>query len=130
MKSLLLGFSLVVGYISCYDLYQGDDFGARMSYREVKKHGLLFWKRQETVILDYPIGTNITGIACIDLDPDKKGIAAIVDGGVNYNFVHINLESERGVGLRYIIEVYSSKMKKKTMKTPKRNLTVHINESE
>lgn len=83
-----------------------------MSYREVKKHGLLFWKRSEVVTFDYPEGTFITGIACTDLDPNKKGLATIVSGGINLNYVQINLESERSVGLRYIIEIYAPSFEK------------------
>ena len=90
----------------CYDLYEGHQFGARMTYRQVKKHGLLFFKRKETVNLEYPAGTIIKGIAIIDLDPEKRGTVNIIAGGLNYNFVYINLESERSYGLTYTIEIY------------------------
>ena len=99
-------FITSVFVISCYDLYEGQHFGARMTYRQVKKHGLLFFKRKEIVDLEYPVGTNITGIAIIDLDPEKSGTVSILAGGLYYNFVYIILESARSVGLRYTIEIY------------------------
>lgn len=96
---------------SSYDLYDGHDFGTRMSYTEVKKHGLLFFRRQETLIFNYPPDTNITGIACMDISPDKKGIATILEGGVGKNFVKLHFESETSVGLRFIIEIYTAAYK-------------------
>lgn len=92
--------------ISCYDLYEGQQFGARMTYRQVKKQGLLFFKRKAVVDLEYPRGTKIAGIAIVDLDPEKQGTVTILAGGLNYNFVYIVLESERSAGLRYTIEIY------------------------
>lgn len=99
-------FITLLFLISCHDLYEGDHFGARMTYREVKKHGLLFFKRKQTVNLDYPLGTLISGIAIVDLDPEKRGTATIIAGGLNCNYVYIILESERSAGLRYTIEIY------------------------
>lgn len=48
-----------------------------------------FFKRKEVVNLVYPEGTNITGIACIDLDPDKRGIVSITEGGLYSSYVRI-----------------------------------------
>lgn len=101
-----LQISLFFVMITSHDLYEGHRFGARMTYKEVKKHGLFFFKRKVTVDLDYPEGTNITGIACVDLDPEKRGTVIITEGGLYSSFIHLILESERGYGLRYIIEVY------------------------
>lgn len=92
------------------DLFVGYDYGSRMSYQEVKKHGFLFFKRAETLFFKYPDG-KITGIACVDLTPDKTGNATITKGGLDHDFVEIYLESERSTGLRYIVEIYTSTFK-------------------
>lgn len=92
--------------VLCYDLYLGSDFGARMSYREVKKQGLLFFKRSESLTFEYPEGTNITGIACVDLSPNKMGSVTVEEGGIGFNSVSLYLESERSASLRYTVEIY------------------------
>lgn len=98
---------LIINQIVAYDLYEGTDFGSRMSYAEVKKQGLLFFKRYKMLSFTYPEGTKITGIACVDLTPIKHAVAKITKGGVNADYVEISLQSERSYGLRYIIEIYT-----------------------
>lgn len=95
-----------------HDLLEGYDFGVRMSYTEVKKHGLLFFKRHDSVAFSYPKGTKITGIACVDLSPKKKGIPKIVQGGINSSFVQIDFESEVSAGLKFTVEIYTISLKK------------------
>ncbi|KAI5644598.1 transcription activator MBF2 domain-containing protein [Phthorimaea operculella] len=107
----LLFTTILQSTVYSYDLYDGYEFGARMSYREVKKHGLLFFVRQETVVFEYPQGTNITGIAISDISENKLGIPRILEGGVGHSFVKIHLESERSTGLKFIIEIYASSFK-------------------
>lgn len=109
----LIWFVLILNsYVETVDLIEGYDFGARMSYTEVKKHGLLFFKRQDSVAFCYPEGTKITGIACTDLSPNKKGIARITRGGVNSSHVQIDFKSELSAGLKFTVEIYSTSHKK------------------
>lgn len=93
-----------------YNLYEGDDFGARMSYKEVKKQGIAFFKREETLYFAYPWDTQITGIACVDITPDHLSTATIEEGGIGHVYVKIQLQSARGYGLKYIVEIYSKSL--------------------
>lgn len=94
-----------------YDLYKGDDFGARMSYKEVKKQGLAFFTREQTLYFAYPWDTQITGISCVDITPDHLSTATIEEGGIGHGYVKIRLRSARGYGLKYIVEIYSKSVK-------------------
>lgn len=93
------------------NLYEGDDFGARMTYKEVKKQGLAFFKREETLYYSYPWDTQITGISCVDITPDHLSTATIEEGGIGYGYVKLYLQSARGYGLKYIVEIYSKSNK-------------------
>lgn len=104
--------------VNTTDLYEGYDFGVRMSYTEVKKHGLLFFKRHDSVNFVYPEGTKITGIACTDLTPNKKGVPTIVEGGINSSHVKIDFDSERSAGLKFTVEIYTISHKKPLLTTP------------
>lgn len=105
---IILSFAFLA---ESYDLFEGNDFGARMSYKEVKKHGLLLVRRTKTVSYIYPMGTKITGIACTDLTPNKTSDIKIVKGGLNENFIELEMTSARGSGLKYIIEIYTTTIK-------------------
>lgn len=107
--TLIITFSAIL--INCVDFYQGHDFGARMTYAEVKKHGFIFVERSKTVSYTYPLGTKITGIACIDLTPNKTSSINVINGGLNESYIDIEMVSGRGCGLKYIVEIYTSKMK-------------------
>lgn len=98
------------------DYFFGDDFGVRMTYKEVKKQGFILFNREETLNFVYPERTNITGIACVDLSPEKSGTVTIEDGGIYNNHVKLNLKSGYGKGLKYTVEIYtkSSKIRQAT----------------
>lgn len=102
-------------FLSCgvlsYNLYEGNDFGARMSYKEVKKQGIVFFLREETLYYAYPFNTQITGIACVDITPNHLSTATIEEGGIGHAFVKIHLQSARGYGLKYIVEIYTRSFK-------------------
>lgn len=95
---------------NCLNLYAGNDFGARMTYTEVKKQGFIFVKRTKILSYTYPMGTIISGVACIDLTPNKTSTANIINGGLGQNYIEIQLESARGLGLKYIVEIYTNRI--------------------
>lgn len=64
-------------------------------------------KREEEVFFEYPAGDQkIKGIAIKDLH-ESKAQASITRGGLGFGFVNIKLKSERGSGLKFIIEIFA-----------------------
>lgn len=104
-----------ITFLSCgvlsYDLYEGDDFGARMTYKEVKKQGIVFFTREETLYFVYPWDTQITGISCVDITPNHLSTTNIEEGGIGHAYVKLHLQSARGYGLKYIVEIYTKSLK-------------------
>lgn len=79
-------------------------------HKEVKKQGLAFFTREQTLYFAYPWNTQITGISCVDITPDHLSTATIEEGGIGHGYVKIHLQSARGYGLKYIVEIYSKSL--------------------
>ncbi|XP_052758932.1 uncharacterized protein LOC113521529 [Galleria mellonella] len=93
--------SVIVGHVykqgSIHKVYE----------KTVETSGIPLIKKTEEVYFEYPLDDQmIKGVAVMDLD---NGLAesSINSGGLGFNFVNITLKSERGLGLRFRIEVYA-----------------------
>ncbi|XP_063548113.1 uncharacterized protein LOC134755488 [Cydia strobilella] len=82
--------------------------GVRKVYdRTIEASAIPLFVREEEAKFEYPTADmKIKGIAIKDLE-NGNAQPAIRSGGLGFNFVTINLKSERGSGYKYLIEVFA-----------------------
>uniref|UniRef100_A0A1E1WPV4 Uncharacterized protein n=1 Tax=Pectinophora gossypiella TaxID=13191 RepID=A0A1E1WPV4_PECGO len=100
--AVVYGKSVIVG-----QTYDHSGIVRKVYEKSLEKNAIPLVKREEEVFFEYPIGDQkIKGIAIKDLE---NGLAepSITRGGLGFNFVNINLKSERGSGYKFLIEIYA-----------------------
>lgn len=74
--------------------------------KQIESVAIPLLKREEEVTFEYPGEQKIRGIAIKDLE-EGNAEPSITRGGLSFDFVTIKLKSERGSGLKYLIEIYA-----------------------
>ncbi|CAG4965977.1 unnamed protein product [Colias eurytheme] len=115
LKSVIL-FAFLLTLVQCKNIIQGlveVDGSVRNVYNlRTEAYAIPFIKRDHDIHYDItreygPISNElIKGIAIRELG-DGSSEAALTAGGVGYKFVDIHLESERGSGYKYSIEIFA-----------------------
>ncbi|KAJ8708654.1 hypothetical protein PYW08_010036 [Mythimna loreyi] len=111
-KEILIVSAVLVVLVESNSVFVGhvyDQTGlVRKVYdKMVESTAIPFIKREEEVFFEYPAGDQkIKGIAIKDLT-ESKAEASITRGGLGFGFVNIKLKSERGSGLKYLIEIFA-----------------------
>lgn len=100
--ALVQSNSVFVGHV-----YDQTGLVRKVYDKMVESTAIPLIKREEEVFFEYPAGDQkIKGIAIKDL-AESKAEASITRGGLGFGFVNIKLKSERGSGLKYLIEIYA-----------------------
>lgn len=100
--ALVQSNSVFVGH-----LYDQTGLVRKVYDKMVEATAIPFIKREQEVFFEYPAGDQrIKGIAIKDL-AESKADASITRGGLGFGFVNIKLKSERGSGLKYLIEIFA-----------------------
>ncbi|CAB3226106.1 unnamed protein product [Arctia plantaginis] len=84
----------------------GDTFGSHIIYQEThEKYAIPLVVRDETIIVKTMGNEVIKAIMVSDLK--GGGRSYLVDGGIGRKTVTIKLESERGSGYKFLVQVYA-----------------------
>ncbi|CAH0626879.1 unnamed protein product [Chrysodeixis includens] len=98
--------------VLCVALYSATDLnfgtiGGQLVYQEQVKLGSLpFTVRVKNVFYSSNNTKVIKGISAVDLGNTKAKVK-ITAGGVNFTFVNVLLNSERGEALNYLVQIYA-----------------------
>lgn len=86
----------------------GNTFGSHLIYQETHyKYGIPFIVRDEDITVKGVNNEIIEAVVVNDLQGD--GLSYIKTGGIGQHNVTIHLESSRGHGYKFLVEVYAMK---------------------
>lgn len=82
--------------------------GVRKVFEQtVESAAVPLFKRDQEVYFEYPMtNIQIKGIALKDLD-NGNAEPSINRGGLGFNYANLKFKSERGSGMRFLVEIYA-----------------------
>ena len=107
LSIVLLSLSVILVHARARGSFSiGNTFGSHLIYHETHyKYAMPFMVRDEDFTVSGVDNEIIESVVVNDLD--GTGLSYIKDGGIGHHNVTIHLESKRGNGYKFLIEVYA-----------------------